>query len=233
MQNQAITKSPKVAARVAGLMYVLLIPLGVMAMIYVPSAILVEDDIAVTIANIKANEMMFRISSVAVYVTQIVNLYLVYLLYKLLSPVSKDIALSMVVLLALAVPIAWLNELNHAAVLSLIYSPNPSTSLVSMFLGLHAYGINIASIFWGLWLFPMGYLVFKSTFIPKIIGILLMIGCFGYLLDSFIFFMNPDFGFSFAEVLFVGEVAMALWLLFIGVDVEKWEKKRLEARDNF
>ena len=231
MRNQAIIDSPKATARMAGLMYVLLIPLGIMAMIYVPTAILVDDDIGATIANIKANEMVFRLASVAVYLTQLVNLYLVYLLYKLLSPVSKDLALAMVIFLVLAIPIAWLNELNNAAVLLLLDSPNPSTSLISMFLDLHAYGINIASIFWGLWLFPMGYLVFKSTFMPKIIGILLMIGCFGYLLDAFIHFMNPDFGFSFAEVMFVGELVMAFWLLFMGVNTEKWQQKRLEAQD--
>lgn len=230
MTNNAIMNSPKTAARLAGLMYVLLIPLGLMAMMYVPATILVDGDIAATIANIQANEMIFRLASVAAYLTQLVNLYLVYLLYKLLSPVSKDIARAMALLIVLGLPIAWLSELNNAAVLLTLDSPDPSTSLISMFLGLHEYGINIAGIFWGLWLFPMGYLVFKSGFMPKIVGILLMIGCFGYLFDSFIYFMNPDFEFSFAEFLFFGEMAMAFWLLFMGVNTEKWQQKRLEAQ---
>jgi len=206
-------------------MYVLLIPLGVLAMLYVPATLFVPGDIAATIENIKSNEMLFRMAGVSAFVTQLVNLYLVFLLYNLLRPVSKTAAKTMVVLIVLAIPIAWLAELNHAAVLHLINSGEPSTNLVSMFLYLHEYGINIASIFWGLWLFPMGYLVFKSTFIPKIIGILLMIGCFGYLADAFIFFINPEFSIEFAQFLFVGEMAMAFWLLIMGVNVEKWQQQ--------
>jgi len=76
----------------------------------------------------------------------------------------------------------------------------------------------------------MGYLDFKSGYIPKIIGIVLMIGCFGYVVDSLTFLLYPDFGLTFAEYLFIGEVALPLWLLVMGVNVERWEKRTLSLQ---
>src|SRR5512141_1955773 len=91
------------------------------------------------------------------------------------------------------IPIGMLNELNHIAVLLLLSGANYLTpftasqlrALVLLFHDLHTGGLNIAQVFWGLWLFPMGYLVFKSGFLPRILGVLLMIGCFGYVIQSF------------------------------------------------
>ena len=122
----------------------------------------------------------------------------------------------------LGVPIALLNEVNHGAVLLILGSSDISNSFISLFLGIHHYGVIIAGIFWGLWLFPMGYLAYKSNFMPKIIGIALMIGCFGYLADSFIYILAPDIGFQFAQFLFIGEVMIAFWLLIMGVNEQKW-----------
>lgn len=214
----------KNTARLAGLMYLLLIPLGIMAMIYIPMTLIIEGDIVATIANIKNNELLFRLASVSVYLVQLVNLFLVYLLYRIFSKVNIYVTWSMVILIVTAIPIAWLNELNYAAILHILAGDDPSFTQVSLFLNLHEYGINIAQIFWGLWLFPMGYLVYKSGFMPKFVGILLMIACFGYLVDSFIFFINPNFEIKFAEFLFVGEVVMLLWLLIMAVNVEKWNE---------
>jgi len=75
----------------------------------------------------------------------------------------------------------------------------------------------------------MGYLVVKSNYIPKIIGILLIVACFGYLIDSFIFFFNPNFGITFSGFTFLGELLITMWLLFKGVDVEQWEKRALAS----
>ena len=102
-------------------------------------------------------------------------------------------------------------------------------ALVALFLGLRHTGIFIAQIFWGLWLFPMGYLVFKSGFLPKIIGALLIVAGFGYLIDSFISFFVPDFGITFTTFTFLGELLIAFWLLIKGVNVEEWNKRALES----
>jgi hypothetical protein len=106
-----------------------------------------------------------------------------------------------------------------------VFTADQLQALVPLFLDLHEHGINIAGIFWGLWLFPMGYLVFKSGFLPRILGVLLMIGCFGYLIDSATFFLFPNFDASIAQFTFIGELLLPLWLLIKGVNVEQWEKR--------
>ena len=184
---------------------------------------------ATTAGNILANESLFRLSIVSALLVQLVNLVVVLLLYKLLSPVNKTIARLMVLFIVLAIPIAMLNELNNAAVLHILHDAAPSYALMSLFLELHEYGIQIAGVFWGLWLFPMGYLVFKSGYIPKMIGILLMIGCLGYLADAFLFILYPGFGVTVSEFTFIGEVLLPLWLLVMGVKVERWEKHTLAS----
>jgi hypothetical protein len=87
---------------------------------------------------------------------------------------------------------------------------------------LHAQGLNIAQIFWGLWLFPMGYLVFKSGFLPKILGILLMIGCFGYVIQSIAAFLGTNISLIFLTSW--GELLFLAWLLIKGVKVAEWEQ---------
>jgi len=209
-------------AKIAGVLYLLMIPLGIMGLIYIPEVILVSGDIAATIANIKANEMLFRLGIVSALLVQLVQIALVLSLYKLLKPVNSLHAKLMVIFALCAVPIAMVAEASYGGVLFLIHATEQSPLLIELFLYLHEYGIFIAQIFWGLWLFPMGYLIYKSNYIPKFIGILLMIGCFGYFVDSFIFFLYPDFGIMFSAFLFVGEVALPLWLVFKGVDEEKY-----------
>lgn len=218
---------PNKTARLAGFMYLLLVPLGIFGILYVPSQIIVPENIGETVNNILANESLFRLSIASALVVQLVNIIVVLLLYKLLNPVNKNVARLMVLFILLGMPIAMLNEITNGAVLILVNSAEPPHNLISLFLELHVYGIQIASIFWGLWLFPMGYLVFKSNYIPKIIGIALMIGCFGYFADAFIFLLFPDFGVTFAEFLFIGEILLPLWLIIRGVNVEQWQKQVL------
>ena len=224
-------------ARTAGFLYLLLIPLGVFGMLYVPATLFVPGDIVLTINNIMSYEWLFRLSIVSALLTQIVQIFVVLFLYKVLKPVNKNLAVLMVVFILVAVPIAMFNELNQFAVLLLLsgtdfltaFTADKMQAIASLFLDMHEHGIYIAQIFWGLWLFPMGYLVIKSNYIPKIIGILLIVACFGYLIDSFIFFFIPSFGVTFSHFTFLGELLMTLWLLFKGVDVERWEKRALAS----
>jgi hypothetical protein len=108
-----------------------------------------------------------------------------------------------------------------------VFRTDQLQALVYFFLRLHGQGLNIAQIFWGLWLFPMGYLVFKSGFLPRILGILLMIGCFGYVIQSVAAFL----GYNVSLIFFTswGELLLLLWLLIKGVNVDQWEKRALEA----
>lgn len=219
--------NPNKTARIAGGLYLLLLPLGILGLIY-PTTLIVPEDIAATASNILAHEPLFRLSIVSALLIQIVNLFVVLFLYKLLSPVNKNMALLMVIFILLGAPIAMLTEGNRVAALLLLNTADSSPTLAALFLDLHEVGIQIAGLFWGLWLFPMGYLVFKSNYIPKIIGILLIIGCFGYLIDSFAFFLFPNFNMTVSQFTFIGELVLPLWLLIKGVNVTQWQKFALQ-----
>jgi len=242
MTSKEKTNSIQKTARTAGFLYMLLIPLGVFGMLYVPNTLFVPGDVAATVSNIVANQTLYLMSIVSALVTQVVQIFVVLYLYKVLKPVNKNHAVLMVVFILVAVPIAMLNENNQFAVLLLLngvdsfgvdylafFTSDQIQALVALFLGLRHTGILIAQIFWGLWLLPMGYLVFKSGFLPKIIGALLIVAGFGYLIDSFILFFVPNFGITFSEFTFLGELLITFWLLIKGVNVEKWNKRALEA----
>ena len=224
-------------ARVAGALYLSLLPLGILGIMYVPASLIVPGDGAATASQIIASESLFRLSIVSALLVQVVNIFVVLALFQVLKPAGRNLAWMMVIFILLGAPIAMLNELNQVAVLILstgadylaAFSPDQLHALLPLFLDLHEYGINIAGIFWGLWLFPMGYLVFRSGYLPKILGILLMIGCFGYLADSAIVFLFPNFDVSISQFTFIGELLLPLWLLIKGVNVEKWEQRALES----
>ncbi len=223
-------------ARAAGFLYLLLAPLGFFGGMYIPS-LTVPGDTLTTANNIIASSSLFRLSIMCALATPIVTILAALLLYKLLKSVNNNHAVLMVVFALAAAPIAMLNELNHFAVLLLlngadslkVFSADQLYSHVMFFLNLHHYGLFITQIFWGLWLFPMGYLVFKSGFLPGILGILLVIAGFGYVIDSIVLFLLPDLDITISQFTFIGELILLLWLLIKGVNVEQWEKRALES----
>jgi len=224
-------------ARLAGFLYLLMAPFGIFGIMYVPSRLIVPGDAATTASNIMASESLFRLGIVSALIVQIIQILVVLVLYKLLKPVNKNLALLMVLFILVGVPIAMLAELNRFAALLLLGGADYLTAFeadqlhaqVMLFLDSREHGVAIAGIFWGLWLFPMGYLVFKSGFIPGILGILLMIGCFGYLIESVTLFLFPNFDATISLFTFWGEVLFPLWLLIKGVNLEQWEKRALES----
>ena len=224
-------------ARIIGFLYFLQIPFGVFGTIYIPKVLVVLGDATATANNISANEFLFRLSIVTAILNALLLVATAIFFYKLLKPVHKNYARLIVLFTVIVAPISMLNELNNVAVLLLLKSPEYLTlftagqlqTLMSVFLNLHQYGIQIVGIFWGLWLLPMGYLVYKSNYIPKIIGVFLMITCLGYLIDFVTFFLFPNFGVVMSEYTWLGEVMMVFWLLIKGVNVEQWEKRALES----
>jgi hypothetical protein len=224
--------------RVVAFLFIILIPVSVFGMIYVPSALIVSGDAATTARNILASETLFRLGIVSSLLGQLVDTMWALVLYQLLKPVNKNMAVLMVIFLLLGVPIAMLNELNQFAVLLLssgadylrVFTPGQLHALESLFLNLHDNGIKIAGLFWGIWLLPYGYLVFKSGFLPRFLGVLLIIGCFGYLIQSFVAFLAPNLVMEIAWLPVLtswGELLLPLWLLIKGVNVEQWEKRAL------
>ena len=232
-------KNPNHMARLAGFLYLSLIPLGYFGMMYVSAILIVPDDIAATIDNIIASESLYRLSVASALMMNIVSILLALALYKLLMPVNKDVATLMVVLLLPGAIIAMLNEVNHFA--ALVFSLESATSpfsveqsqyFVNLFLDMYEFGAYIASIFWGLWLLPLGYLIIKSNFIPKILGILLYLAGFAYVADSFMLFIAPQVGLSLVDYLFIGELTITFWLVIKGVNVEQWHKVNQDFQAN-
>jgi len=235
MTTRTAETSPLTRAKVAGFLYLVANLLAPFTLLYLPSRLIVRGDAATTAHNIMASESLFRFGIVSNLFNSLANIFLVLALYQLLKVVNKNMASLMVIFSLAAVPIVMLNELNNLAVLLLlsgadylkVFTTGQLQALVYLFLRLHSQGLNIAQIFWGLWLFPMGYLVFKSGFLPRLLGILLMIGCFGYVIQSFAAFL----GYNVSIIFFTswGELLFLLWLLIKGVNVEQWEKRAGES----
>jgi len=217
----------KKTARTAGLLYLVLAVTGGFSMLYVPSLI-VPGDAAATAKNIVAHESLFRIGIVSGLVCQVVFVFLVLALYKLFKGVNNTHASVMVALVVAAVPVAFLNMLNQLAALHVlsgagylrVFAPDQLNALLMLFLDLHSQGLLIVEIFWGLWLLPLGLLVIKSRFIPGFLGVLLIIGCFGYLIDFLTRLLFPGYTAIVSPIAGAskfGELAMILWLLIKGV----------------
>lgn len=218
----------KNAARLAGLLYLALAALSAFGLVYVPSMLIVPGDAAATANNIVASESLFRLGFVSNLIAFTVNVFVAVLLYKLLKPVNRGIASLMVILILVGLAIGMLNEVNQFAALLILdhlsaFTAAQSQALASLFLDVYQHGFNIAHIFWGLWLFPMGYLIFRSGFLPRFIGVLLIIAGMGYLVDFTLFFLFPDVAWTVSNFTFVGEVVLIFWLLIRGVNVEQWE----------
>jgi hypothetical protein len=172
--------------RFAGLLYFLMSIPAPFALLYVPSKVIVPGDAGATAANIAASESMFRLGIVAQLVSQLIFLFVVLALYDLLKGVNKRAALIMVLLVVVSIPIAFLNELNALAALILargteflsVFDKPQRDPLAMLFVQLHNRGYDLCQVFWGLWLFPLGLLVYRSGFIPRILGALLIVNTF-------------------------------------------------------
>jgi len=237
MTTQEKMNSINKTARMAGFLYLILAICGGFAEFFVRQGLIVPGDAVTTVNNIMASELLFRLGFVSELVGQTVFILLGLALYKVLKPVDKNQAVLMVIFVLVAVTITCINMLNQFAALLLlsgadyltVFEADQLPALVLLFLNLHKAGYLIAQIFFGLWLLPLGYLVYKSGFFPRILGVLLMIACFGYLIDVFTFSLLPDVEVVISEFTFVGELLLLLWLLIKGVNVEQWEKRALES----
>jgi hypothetical protein len=226
--------SPRTLARITGALY--LLPLAPFSLLYVPSRLVVRGDAAATARNIAASESLFRLGIVSGLLSQVGFVFVVLLLYKLFAHVHRDMAKLMVILLLLGVPIAMGAELGRLAALRLLdrgpseaFTPEQLHALVSLCLYVYDRGIDIAGLFWGLWLFPLAYLVFKSSFLPRILGIALAIAAMGYSIQSIASMLLPDRGINLVLYTSWGEFFLASWLLLKGVNGERSPTRPREA----
>jgi hypothetical protein len=231
--------STKSLARIAGSLYLTVAIFGGFAHLYARSRIYVPGDAAATADNIVANSALFRFAFVADLIQATVFMLLGMALYLLLKHVNENIGRAMVVFVAISVAIICLNMIHHLAALLLAtdasyastFGPEGSNALVLLLVDMHHYGYLIAQIFFGLWLLPLGYLVYKSGMFPRALGVLLMIGCFGYLIDTLALFLVPNIGGAISTFVVipaaVAEFWMVLYLLIKGVRVPQPEQRVL------
>lgn len=224
MKSKVWDLSQQSAVTVLRFLYPIWTIVGLFSIVYVPSTLIVSGNAIATAKNILANEFLFRLGIAGSLTTQLIHIIAVVVLYKLFEKVSKSQSAMVVILGLVGVPIAMLNTVNQLVALSFLKSPNQ----MMFFLNMNEQGILIAEIFWGLWLIPLGYLIYKSGYFPKIIGILVMLsGIGGYTLHAFTSILFPqgsEIYLQLFEVFTTGELIFMLWVMFMGANLKK--KKR-------
>ncbi|AXT50688.1 DUF4386 domain-containing protein [Aquimarina sp. BL5] len=215
---------PKKTARLTGFIGIIVLVSGSLAH-SINTKLLNFDNAIETTNNILSSESLFRLSFVSGLIMETVFVFYAFFLYKLLRPVNKNNATLMLILALLPVPIFLMNQLNLFAVL--LSAKEQMQEQMMFYINLNKNGGFIVSIFFGLWLLPLGYLVFKSSYLPKILGIFLMIGCFGYLINFIQGFLFPGTEATLWTnpvliITHISELLLMLWLLIMGINVKKW-----------
>ncbi len=218
------TRNP---GRFAGLLYVFMSIPGFFAMMYVPTKLFVHGNAAATASNIAASETLFRLGIAAQLIGSAGFIFVALALYDLLKGVNRRYASLMVLLIVVSVPIAFLNELNSIAALILvrgadflsIFEKPQREALAMLFLNLHHHGIVVAEIFWGLWLFPLALLVYRSRFLPRFLGVWLALAGFAWVLLSLTGVLLPQYQDKvdiISQPAVFGELAFMFWLVIKG-----------------
>ena len=218
------------AARVAGAWYLSMVLTGPFALIYVPSKLIVRGNATETASRVVAHETMFRLAILADLIGAVLFIGTALALYRLFQDVSRTRAAQMLTLAAVSAGVAFLNALNNVAALTFfkgaeflnVFEKPQRDALGMLFIRLHGQGNVINEIFWGLWLLPFGLLIFRSGFLPRFLGVWLIITCWTYVALSVIGLFAPQYSataFNYAQPALFGELAVMLWLLIKGAKV--------------
>jgi len=214
--------------RVAGLWYLLLVLGGPLRLIYIPNKLFVHCDAAATAANIAAHPLLFRFGMASDLFGAVVLIFLVLAFYRLFKGVDQQLAVLLVITGGvMPALINFVNVVNDAGALMVAQGPGflsvfdkpQRDALVMVFVQLHHHQIVAAEVLWGLWLFPMGALTYKSGFLPRFIGVWLFINGFAYVVLSLTGLFFPDYQdkvFMFSQPALFGELAIMLWLIIMG-----------------
>lgn len=232
----AATPPTLISARVAGLMYLAIIALGLFGEVFVRAALVVGGDVAATATNILAAEQLWRSGIATDLVMHVLDVPLIVFFYLLLKPVSHPLALLATAFNIVQTCVLAANKLTLVAALSLLKSAGMSASLAdahalaSLAVNLHGYGFGIGLIFFGFTCVLRGYLIVRSGYVPRVLGVLLVVAGIGYLVNSFALLVAPRLAaLLFPWVLlpaFVAELALSVWLLFTN---ERTLQQRLAA----
>lgn len=226
--DKEISKRNKIA-RLAGLLYVLLVISGLIYLVYIPSTLIDWQNASKTFENIKNSIYLFKVGILVAICSFLIFTILPLVLYKLLNSINKSAAFLMVLFALISIPVSFVNILNKFSIVSLLKDNQSNLGAsgleeqIMFYLEQYSNGLEVLQIFWGLWLLPFGYLVFKSSFLPKILGAFLMLGFFGYLISFFGGFLFENFSNTILSNFIglpaaIGEIGIALWLLIVGTN---------------
>ncbi|MGZ5481523.1 MAG: DUF4386 domain-containing protein [Pyrinomonadaceae bacterium] len=218
-------------ARVAGVLYLLMGAPAVFSLMYVPYKLVVPGNAEATANNVTGSETLFRLGIAAELAAAVFLLLLALALHRLLSHVDRNHARLMVGMVLVSVAISFANVLNSIVAVTLFRGTDYLTALDKpqrdalgmLFLALHRQGIGVVGIFWGLWLFPFGVLVMRSGFLPRLLGVLLILNCVGYVAASLTTLLLPSHANVVSLVVMptlLGELWIMLWLLIRGARMQ-------------
>jgi hypothetical protein len=234
MTAQTVKMSPQRYARIGGALYLFIIVSGIFAEAFVRSKLIAPTDAVATASNIMAHEFLFRIGHAGELMHLTCDVAVAMILYVLLRPVDRNLALLAAFLRLVMVAIYAITGLTSYAALRLLegadylqtFQPDQLHSFALLAMKLHGDGYSIALVFFGFACLVLGYLLFRASYFPKFLGVLMLVAGLGYLTNSFAHFLNPAFAaMLFPAVLmpaFVAELSLALWLIVKGVDSTKW-----------
>jgi hypothetical protein len=241
MTTRTVEVSPQVCARIAGILYLIIIIAGVLGQIFIRGKLIVAGDAVATAGNLIASQSLWRISIAGDLLMHVFDIPLMLALYLLVKPVNKHLAMSAVLFNLIQTPVLVVNKLNLLVPVFLLGNAEYLKALESrelqalayLPLKLHDYGFGIGLIFFGCVCLVQGYLIFKSGFLPKPIGVLIALAGLSYLTNSITLILAPTYTEMVVPVLalaLLDELALSLWLIVKGVNIPKWhEKAHLQA----
>jgi hypothetical protein len=234
--NSPTTRSPQLYARLGGVLYLAVIVLGMFGEMFVRGSLVVSGDAAATADNIEASQLLWRTGIVGDLLMHVFDVPVIVVLYLLLKPVSKSLALLATLINLVQTAVLVANKLNLLVPLFLLensgylkeFSSAQLDALSYLAIKAHGFGFGIGLIFFGFACLVRGYLIFKSGYLPKVLGALILVAGLSYLTNSFALLLVPSFAASiFPAILmpaFIGELALCLWLIVKGVNLERWQQ---------
>jgi hypothetical protein len=240
MTTRPAETSPQLQARIAGFLYLVVIVGGIFAEIFVRGRLVVHGDAAATAHNIMAHQMLYRWGFAVELFYCVCNVPVTIIFYNLFKVVNRNVTLMMVVLDIVVNTVESISLLGHFAPLLLLsgghhlsaFTPEQLQALSYLSIQLFEHGFAICLVFFGFDCFAMAYLIYRSTFLPRIIGVLLAIEGLGYLVNSFTLFLAPALQpriFPYFAATAIAEIALCLWLLVMGVNVKRWNQMAIAA----
>jgi uncharacterized protein DUF4386 len=227
-------------ARIAGVLFLLSIVAGGFGEAYVPSKLIVSGDAAATAKNINASDSLFRMGFASYLIEAVCDIALTLILYLLLRPVRNDLALLAAFFGLVSTALFGVAELFYFAASLILggadylktFSPDQRNTLALLSLKLYGYGGGIFTVFYGIACLLRGYLIFRSGYLPKFLGVLLALGGLGFVTKNFALVLVPAYASDILLLpIFLAAVSLTVWLLVRGVDVPKWEAKVATFKD--